>query len=341
MWGGPSSIWFLFGFVAVAVGMFPVQAALARCGVVDRPNARSSHTRPTVRGGGVAIIFVVAPAFALAGGPETGPISVAALLGLAAVSFIDDLQGVTAAVRFAVQVGAAAAFLAVLSWPNGTIPENGLIFAFVAWVWITGYTNAFNFMDGINGIAGLQALITGLGTAVIAVAAGVSTSSSPVLIAMATAGSALGFLPHNFPRARVFMGDVGSAPLGFVLAGLAVWIAMLTSWWMLFWLALLHANFVLDTAITLVRRAMRRERLLDAHREHFYQRLVRSGWSHTRTSLTVALLQTLTAFALWTSTTAGTSRRVAVATAIVGMWLLFFWFAETRFRGSGNSKLAT
>lgn len=329
---------FALAAALVAFGLFPLRVLLERKGIVDRPNARSSHLRPTVRGGGVAIVAVMIVAIGWTEGGWPGLVLMAATAILAVVSFIDDVNGVPATVRLGFQ--SLASIAAIVALTDSTHVFFGLGFVALAWLWLTGYTNAFNFMDGINGLAGLQALIAGLGTAVVAVAAGLPASSPPVLLAIAVSGAALGFLPHNFPRARVFMGDVGSAPLGFILASLAVWIACLSSWWMLFWVALLHANFVLDTGITLIRRAVRRERLLDAHREHFYQRLVRSGWSHTRTSLTVALLQALAVFALAISTTAGTSGRAAAAVGIGGMWLLFFWFAETRFRGFDNSKLA-
>ena len=130
------------------------------------------------------------------------------------------------------------------------------------------------------------------------------------------------------------MGDVGSAPLGFLLAALGVWVASLTSWWVLFWIALLHANFVMDTGITLLRRAIRGEHLSNAHREHFYQRLVRAGLSHTAVTLTEFVLQTLVAVLLWRATATDPVVRVIVGVAVIGIWLLFFGFAERSFKSS-------
>ncbi|MCX6924750.1 MAG: glycosyltransferase family 4 protein, partial [Verrucomicrobia bacterium] len=270
---------------------YPIARALRHLGVIDRPNQRSSHQVPTVRGGGIAIILVV-----LFGGLAAGWRSDVALVlmglsfGLAAVSLWDDLQPLPPTVRFGGHALAALGVLHALDWPRFSLevasqpgvawpaPMSGLLL----FLWLTGYTNAFNFMDGINGLAAGQAIVTGLGMALLgSVASGQwSVVSPPVLLSLVVAGAALGFLPHNFPNARMFMGDVGSAPLGFLLAALVIWMARGFGWWLLVPLALLHANFVLDTGITLVRRVLRGERWYDAHREHFYQRLIRAGKSH-------------------------------------------------------------
>jgi len=201
-------------------------------------------------------------------------------------------------------------------------------------LWIAGYTNAFNFMDGINGIAGLQALTTGVGTALIAHELGATSHSELIVVALAIAGAALGFLPQNFPRAKVFMGDVSSATLGFMLAALAFALAAATSPWVLFWVGLLHANFVLDTGITLVRRALRGERLSQAHREHFYQRLVRAGRSHVFVSSVEAGLQVVAITAVVLATRSPVGIKLLVAASVVVLWLGFFGFAEREFRRS-------
>lgn len=347
---------------ASALLLFPVRGLLRRAGVVDKPNERSSHTSPTVRGGGVAIVATTAVAMGVlvirysedwslfvsrhSGGAgeslfveRCSSMQMGVLLGafllLAVVSFVDDLRGLPARVRFGVQALCAVAAVSALITINGEpITITAILFAALAVVWITGYTNAFNFMDGINGIAGVQALVTGLGTALIAQRLSVDPRHPAVVLSYITAGAALGFLPHNFPRARVFMGDVSSATLGFLLAVLAFWIARLSSWWVLFWIGLLHANFVLDTGITLVRRARRGEKLSQAHREHFYQRLVRAGFSHTKVTLSQAAIQVLVVLALCITTTAGWGVKAAVACGVVGIWLAYFWFAERAFRSA-------
>jgi UDP-N-acetylmuramyl pentapeptide phosphotransferase/UDP-N-acetylglucosamine-1-phosphate transferase len=157
-----------------------------------------------------------------------------------------------------------------------------------------GYTNAFNFMDGINGISGMQAIISGSGVAIMAVLVDQAELHSIALAAALVAGSAVGFLPHNFPRARVFMGDVGSVPIGFVTAGLGVVFAFKAGFWLLLPLVLLHSNYILDTSITLLRRIARGEKWYLPHREHFYQRLIRSGFSHSFVTFSEGCLQLAT-----------------------------------------------
>jgi UDP-N-acetylmuramyl pentapeptide phosphotransferase/UDP-N-acetylglucosamine-1-phosphate transferase len=257
------------------------------------------------------------------------------LLALAVVSFWDDLRSLPWKVRFGTQALVAALFLYALSRQGGF---DGLSFSMasglgiVLFLFLAGYANAFNFMDGINGIAASQAAVTGLGTIAVAVAAGIPFTHPALVLAAIIAGAAAGFLPHNFPRARMFMGDVGSVPLGFGLAAIAVWIAADHGWWLLVPLGCLHANFILDTAITVVRRILRGEVFHQAHREHFYQRLVRAGWSHTRVTLTEAALQIVVATVLTLAVSQGKPAVFWAALAVVAVWAGFFAFCEREFR---------
>jgi UDP-N-acetylmuramyl pentapeptide phosphotransferase/UDP-N-acetylglucosamine-1-phosphate transferase len=204
---------------------------------------------------------------------------------IAGISFIDDLKSLPALVRFGCHAAAGMAVLFGLGWttmafemgPEFRVELPWIIGMSLGFLWVAGYTNAFNFMDGINGIAGGQAVVTGIGSGVLVGIATGEWLSLPVLFAFLVSGAAAGFLPHNFPRARMFMGDVSSAPLGFLLAALTLWLAQAHGWWLLIPLALLHANFVLDTGITLFRRIWRGEKWHAPHREHFYQRLIRAG----------------------------------------------------------------
>jgi UDP-N-acetylmuramyl pentapeptide phosphotransferase/UDP-N-acetylglucosamine-1-phosphate transferase len=320
-----------------------VKPILRGVGIVDRPNIRSSHAVVTVRGGGVGVVAVVATIIVLS---SRQPIQCFGLfvpfLAIAGISFVDDIRGVAPQLRFVLQAAAAGVGLWTLS---GIITADTVILMAVSVVWVVGYTNAFNFMDGINGIAGVQGVMTGLATAFVGAAVGLPLTHPAIIIAAGVAGAALGFLPHNFPAAKIFMGDVGSAPLGFLLAALTFWIACSTQWWVLFWLGLLHANFVLDTAITMARRAIRGDRLHEAHREHFYQRLVRAGYSHTFVTLTEAGLQVIVCVAVWAATPSTLAanaevsmqnlewiKMLAVAAGVVCVWLAFFAFAEVRFR---------
>jgi UDP-GlcNAc:undecaprenyl-phosphate/decaprenyl-phosphate GlcNAc-1-phosphate transferase len=248
--------------------------ALRAKGVVDVPNQRSSHTRTTVRGAGigVAACAVVAALVAAALGQDQ-LLRVAVLVAIfAALGFADDLLTLHAGVRLPAQLLLAVATVLVLP------PPGGLIWAVLAVIFIVGYVNAFNFMDGINGISGLHAAAIGLTWMV-----GGLLLSEPlaVLLGSVAAAAALAFLPFNLPVARAFLGDVGSYFFGGWLAISAV---LLLGQLPLLLLLLPLLPYVADTAWTLVRRVRRGETLHEAHREHVYQRLVLAGWSHTRTS---------------------------------------------------------
>lgn len=322
---------------------WPVYVALIRYRVIDRPNERSSHSRTTARGGGVAIILAVL-LVAVFGRHDGGASAVlAVLLGativLAVVSFVDDLRSIPASIRFGCHGLAALSVLAVLEWPSlrlGLTSECAVELPValgmgLAFLWIAGYTNAFNFMDGINGIAAGQAVVTGIGTALLGGLVLEDFHSAPVRLSLVVAGAAAGFLPHNFPNARMFMGDVGSAPLGFLLAALAVWLAKIAGWWLVVPMALLHANFVLDTGITLVRRIFRGERWYKAHREHFYQRLVRAGKGHTLVTTLEMGLQCVVLGLLTLYIHVGASFRLILVVAVMVIWLSFFAWAEICF----------
>ena len=325
---------------------WPVYRILDRRGIVDRPNARSSHTRPTARGGGVTIVLSILVVGGVAGFGLESALVLLTMLGcaavLAVVSFVDDLRSLRASVRFGCHGMAAMGLLGVLVWPHleqgwSTEPtDRFLVLAMVAvgFLWVTGYSNAFNFMDGINGIAAGQACVTGAGMGLLGGLALGTYASAPVMLSLIVGGAALGFIPHNFPRARMFMGDVGSVPLGFVLSGLALWLASTAGWWLLAPLVLLHANFVLDTGITLVRRVLRGERWHEAHREHFYQRLVRSGKSHAFVTGWEMALQCVVLGMMVLYLYVGTFWRVALIAGVVIMWLVFFVYCERLFRRS-------
>ncbi len=327
---------------------WPVWFWLRSQGVVDKPNARSSHSVPTVRGGGIAIILTILGAVvfnAVATQNCDGPLAAIALavLGLAVVSFIDDLRSVPALLRFGAHGAAAVVVLTIVGMPEISLGGGGrmlgALWIAIGFLWIAGYTNAFNFMDGINGIAGAQTLITGLATAALALIAGLDATHPSVWLAAATAGAAAGFLPHNFPRARMFMGDVSSAPLGFLLAALGWWLVRDTAWWMLIPVGLLHANFVLDTGVTLARRVLRGERWYQPHREHFYQRLVRAGRSHAEVTGAEAALQILGAVGVLLAVKTGSAPWLAVAAvAVLAAWGVFLVRAERIFRQAETRK---
>ncbi|HEV2303256.1 MAG TPA: glycosyltransferase family 4 protein [Stellaceae bacterium] len=300
-------------------GLIPL---LSRRGMLDRPNERSSHTRPTPRGGGLAVIAALLIAWAaLALFGEARPAIAAAMLGallLAAVSWIDDLGGLSQAVRLAAQFAAAAFGLLALPAPAGALAAlpAALLYPAILLLWVWG-TNLFNFMDGIDGIAGGEAAAIGLGLVVL-FAAGAGGASETGLLGAALLGAAVGFLVWNWPPARVFLGDVGSVPLGYLIGFLLLGLALRGHWR---GALILPLYFLADASLTLARRLSRGERIWQAHREHFYQRAVSLGLSHgavTRRVLAADLMLILCAAAA----EAGWGRLALVAAGIVVVALL-------------------
>lgn len=240
--------------------------------VVDLPNARSLHVRPIPRIGGAGIVAgALLPALGLGLG---WPVALGALL-LAALSLVDDLRGLPAALRLGGHLLVAAAFtLSVFSglpWWAGA----GIVLL-IGWM-----TNLFNFMDGANGLAGGMAAFGFSGLALPALAGGAENLGA--LCGM-LAAAALAFLRYNFGTARVFLGDLGSIPLGFS-AGAAGALGWAQGVWPAWFVPFVFAPFVADASVTLLRRALRGEPVWRAHREHYYQRLILMGWSHRRTAL--------------------------------------------------------
>ncbi len=261
--------------VVTAIGI----AALARTRwahrLADHPNARSLHRAPMPRIGGLGIAAGVA-----AGAVATGVSGIAlALLGIALalmlVSMADDHRSLPASMRLAAHFAAAAVASAVAA--PGASPVV-LVAAVLTIAWMT---NLYNFMDGADGLAGGMAC---LGFAAYAMAAWAFGDLALAGASAAVAAASAAFLGHNFPPARVFMGDAGSIPLGFLAAafGLAGW---RTGAWPAWFPALVFSPFIVDASVTLARRLAARERVWEAHRSHYYQRLVLSGWSQRRVAL--------------------------------------------------------
>ena len=258
-----------------------------RRSMVDIPNERSSHTRPTPRGGGLAIVLAVLLGWPLAQGlfysldwkVLAGYGAGAALVAL--VSWLDDVQSLSNRVRFAAHtLSALIAMSAFGYWHTLDVPLAGEVHlgfagAILTFLWITGLTNAYNFMDGSDGIAAGQALAAGLGWALLI---GLSRWPTYLDLPLLICAGSLGFLGHNWPPARIFMGDVGSAFLGYTFALLPL---MFPASGQIPVLGVLFVwPFVFDTAFTFLRRLRKGENVFAAHRSHLYQRLIIAGHSH-------------------------------------------------------------
>jgi UDP-N-acetylmuramyl pentapeptide phosphotransferase/UDP-N-acetylglucosamine-1-phosphate transferase len=241
----------------------------------DVPNDRSLHTRPTPRVGG----WGIAPVTALAMLLLTPSLWIAAVcvLFLAAVSQIDDRRGLPARVRFGVHALAVAVLVALNPAP---VPWWALIIVGFLMLWLV---NLYNFMDGADGLASGMALF-GFGGYAIASLSGPVPQIDLGIASAAVAGAAAGFLLFNFHPARMFLGDAGSIPLGFLAGALGYW-GWLRGVWPIWFPALVFAPFIGDASVTLLRRLLRGEQFWQAHREHYYQRMVRLGIGHARTAL--------------------------------------------------------
>ena len=280
-------------FFATVAATGLVLKFLRRHAIFDRPNERSSHTELTPRGGGIGVVAILFLAWAMLAPPEHRIeifTIIAATVLLAGVSWIDDLRSLSPGIRLAAQLVAILPALLFLKekFPlfQGIIPELlELFLAGLLWIW---FINLFNFMDGIDGISGVEAAAIGAGIALVAMQAP-ETGIDPRLATTVAAG-AIGFLCWNWHPAKVFLGDVGSIPLGYLLGWLLLDLACAGAWAAA---AILPLYYLADATITLARRALRGEKVWRAHREHFYQRAVQNGRSHAVVSAGVAVCNVL------------------------------------------------
>ena len=283
-------------FLASLAGTRALIPLLTRRAVLDVPNERSSHALPKPHGGGIAVVIVLLVGWigvlAIRGDLDSKSVLLAGMTaGLAVLSFIDDVKNLSARFRLLLQAVAVAAGLVV------TVPEtgftNGLVPIWVelpvagfAWLW---FVNLFNFMDGIDGITGVETI--SIGTGVIGLVMIGSVGIELQLPALAMVAAITGFLVWNWQPSKIFIGDVASIPLGFLSgwmlletaaasAGLSGWAAAV----------LLPGYYLVDATFTLVRRMLRRENIFEAHRQHFYQQATQRGFSHAGACLAILAL---------------------------------------------------
>ena len=270
---------------------------MTHVGVIDVPGARSSHTRPTPKGGGVGIVAAFLLGIAVLYGVASFAriadtyfrVVILAAAGIAIVAYLDDVLAWPAWVKLAAQIAAAALAVGGGLWIDDIrIPVIGAVrlgwFGPVAsLLWIVAATNAMNFIDGLNGLAAGVSMLACLILAAIAASVGAWFVYFAGLI---LAAGLLGFLPFNFPAARIFMGDVGSQFCGFLLAVLAIAAGRFETVELSITLVpMLLFGVLFDVAFTLLRRAAARDRLMQAHRSHLYQMAQRSGLPALRVTL--------------------------------------------------------
>lgn len=324
-------LWVLLVFagatIATALATRLVLAGLRRRAILDHPNERSSHAQPTPRGGGIAVVAVLVPSWILIQfhaplGELSQWLAIAGILALAVLSWLDDLFGLSAALRIVCHGLAVAIVLAAL--PAERLVFQGLlppladhIATGILWLW---FINLFNFMDGIDGISGVETLAIALGLCLVAALNGGRMPRQEELLAVALAGTALGFLAWNWHPARLFLGDVGSVPLGFALGWLLI-LAALAGYWAA--ALILPLYYFADATITLTRRAARGEKIWRAHREHFYQQAVARGESHGAVARLIAFANlALIGCALAAEYGTGAARPIALAGAAAIVALL-------------------
>lgn len=311
----------LFG----AAGALIVNRYAFRLGLVDTPSSRSSHSIPTPKGGGIGILFAFVTGCVIY---DLDALFYLPATALSLLSLLGDRIHIPLTIRLVVQF--AAAFLFIFSLPDlpfcafysdllGCHFSITFFGGILAAVYIVGTANFYNFMDGINGIAAMTSIV-GFG-----LLAGYGTVYFPnsgwLMVCFGLAAACAGFLPFNVPKAKVFMGDVGSILLGFVFASLVVMSAenfteflMLTSF--LF-------PFYADELVTMVERIRNRQRMTTPHRYHLYQVLVNeAGVAHWKVSLGYAVFQLLVGAGLWHAKLLGTVWLVA---GLISVWMLFLW----------------
>jgi UDP-GlcNAc:undecaprenyl-phosphate/decaprenyl-phosphate GlcNAc-1-phosphate transferase len=246
--------------------------------IQDIPNERSLHSAPVPRIGGAAMMAGLLTGWALMFTSLKWWL-ILPLLGLFIVSLLDDMYNLPVKKRLLAHTAAAT----VLVLGSGLFGQHGLFIAAIVLLLTVWMTNLYNFMDGSDGLAGGMALF---GFSMYGAGALISHDDMQAMMNFTIGAAALGFLYNNFHPAKVFMGDAGSIPLGFLAAAMGLW-GWQQDYWAAWFPLLVFSPFIVDASVTLAKRTLHGARITEAHREHYYQRLIRMGWSHS----TVALIE--------------------------------------------------
>jgi UDP-GlcNAc:undecaprenyl-phosphate GlcNAc-1-phosphate transferase len=276
---------------------------------LDHPNQRSLHEAPVPRTGGIGLHLGILMAWAIVA-PNLPSQAWFAFALLLLISFIEDLRGVPVLLRLSAHLMAAGALAAGLLFQ-----DFGVLTVIIATLAITWMMNLYNFMDGSDGLAGGMALF---GFTFYGIAAWSAGSTTFALLSFSVSAAAAAFLVFNFHPARIFLGDVGSVPLGFLAAalGLIGWLLEAWRWW---FPVLVFSPFIIDASVTLARRLLTGEKVWQAHRNHYYQRLVQLGWGHGGTALgEYAVMLACGILALFASSLSPGAQTAALASAALG-----------------------
>ena len=251
--------------------------------VLDHPNERSLHLHPVPRVGGIGLLAGISFAWTLLT-PGTGMVVWVCLLLLCLVSCLDDARGVSILLRLFVHLVAATAVSYQALWDTSAWWTTPIAALAICWM-----INLYNFMDGSDGLAGGMAMF---GFFAYGVASWIAGNTGFALLNFSICAAAMAFLIFNFHPAKVFLGDAGSIPLGY-LAGAFGLTGYTKGYWSLWFPVLVFSPFVVDATLTLVRRLFCGHRIWHAHRDHYYQRLVQLGWGHRNTALAEYLLMAI------------------------------------------------
>jgi UDP-N-acetylmuramyl pentapeptide phosphotransferase/UDP-N-acetylglucosamine-1-phosphate transferase len=285
---------------------------------LDQPNERSLHRQPVPRIGGLGVIAGIVLGWVLAA-PEQSILLLAATVLLALVSLADDIRSLPVIFRLLFHTAAAVAAVSVVA---PAVTASAVIWV-AALVWMT---NLFNFMDGSDGLAGGMAL---LGFGCYGLAALGEGDVAMAAISWSIAAAATGFLVFNFHPARVFLGDCGSIPIGF-LAGALGLLGWRSGIWPVWFPCMVFAPFVVDATATLLRRLWRGEPFWQAHRDHYYQRLVRMGWGHRKTALFGYGLMTVSASIALSIRSAHSATQMSVLGLVAALFIGLMWTFDRR-----------
>lgn len=244
--------------------------------IQDIPNQRSLHSAPVPRIGGIGLMLGMMSGWLIMFTSLQWWLALP-LIALFILSMLDDVYGLPVRLRLSVHLIAAA----VLVGGSGLFVSQGIWLALVAVLFTVWLTNLYNFMDGSDGLAGGMALS---GFAMYGIAALIAHNVTLAMLNFTVSAAALGFLFFNFHPAKVFMGDAGSIPLGFLAAAMGFW-GWQQGCWMAWFPLLVFSPFIVDASVTLVKRKLRGAKITEAHREHYYQRAVQMGWGHRSVAL--------------------------------------------------------